>query len=58
MVISDISKRTLVVDKLDHAIDIVKKELDDNIVIFNKVKNGYEVNLIRKVGDFYKLKVD
>lgn len=54
MIISDTTIRKIIVDNKEQVLDIVSKSIDEYLVDINKQGKVYEVNLVSKVGDYFK----
>lgn len=54
MIISDTTIRKIIVDNKEQVLDIVSKSIDEYLVDINKQGKVYEINLVSKVGDYFK----
>lgn len=54
MIISDTTIRKIIVNDKVQCLEIVRKSIDEYLVDVNKQGNVYEINLISKIGDYYK----
>jgi len=54
MIISDTTIRKIIVDNKEQVLDIVAKSLNEYLIDINKQGKVYEINLVSKVGDYFK----
>ena len=54
MILSDTTIRKIVVDNKEQALDIITKSIDEYLVDVNRQGKIYEINLVSKVGDYFK----
>lgn len=54
MILSDTTIRKIVVDNKEQALDIITKSIDEYLVDVNRQGKVYEINLVSKVGDYFK----
>ena len=54
MILSDTTIRKIVVDNKEQALDIIAKSIDEYLVDVNRQGKAYEINLVSKVGDYFK----
>ena len=54
MIISDTTIRKIIVDNKEKVLDIVYKSINDFIITINKKGEFYEINLVHKVGDYFR----